>query len=95
MSLSTPRRSCRWNNTVRQMLLAGVAVMELACGRAAPAPHDSRTTTAPVPALSDAEVRDKDIEFYGARVERDPTGGMDLARLGALYLERSRETGDW
>ena len=92
MSFSTPRRSRRWN---RRMLFASVAVMELACGRAAPAPHDSRTNAAPVPALTDAEVRDRDIAFYAARVERDPTGGMDLARLGALYLERSRETGDW
>ena len=95
MSLSTPRRSCRWNDVVRRMMIASVAVMELACGRAAPAPHDTRTNAAPVPALSDAEVRDQDVEFYAARVERDPTGGADLARLGALYLERSRETGDW
>jgi Tfp pilus assembly protein PilF len=95
MSLSTPRRRRRWNDVVRRMVIAGVAVMELACGRAAPAPHDSRSNAAPVPALSDAEVRDRDIEFYQARVERDPTGGSDLARLGALYLERSRESGDW
>jgi tetratricopeptide (TPR) repeat protein len=95
MSYSTPRRLRLWNNVARPVLFAGVAVMELACGRAAPAPHDSRTNAAPVPALSDAEVRDQDIVFYAARVERDPTGGMDLARLGALYLERSRETGDW
>jgi tetratricopeptide (TPR) repeat protein len=95
MAFSTPRRSSRWNNVVRHTLVAGVAVMELACGRAAPAPHDSRTNAAPVPVMTDAEVRDRDIEFYAARVERDPTGGADLARLAALYLERSRDTGDW
>ncbi|MEO8448162.1 MAG: hypothetical protein ABI647_00120 [Gemmatimonadota bacterium] len=38
-------------------------------------------------------VRDLDIEFFTARVERDPQGALDLARLGALYLVRARESG--
>lgn len=46
----------------------------------------------PVP--SDARVRDLDITFYESRVKRDPYGAMDLARLGALYLQRARETGN-
>ena len=46
------------------------------------------------PLRSDAEIRDLDIQFFSERVQRDPTGGSDLARLGALYLSRARETGD-
>jgi tetratricopeptide (TPR) repeat protein len=47
------------------------------------------------PALSEPAVRDSDIAFYERRVERDPSGAMDLARLARLYLQRSRETGDY
>ena len=53
----------------------------------------ARTTT-PVAALTESEVRDRDIAFFTQRAEHDPTGAMDLARLGALYLERGRATGD-
>ncbi len=50
----------------------------------------------PLPVVpSEAEVRDLDIQFYSARVQRDPTGAIDLARLAQLYLRRSRETGDY
>jgi tetratricopeptide (TPR) repeat protein len=48
----------------------------------------------PAPALSESAILDLDIEFYKARADRDPSGAMDLARLGGLYLQRSRETGD-
>ncbi|HEV2643968.1 MAG TPA: tetratricopeptide repeat protein [Candidatus Elarobacter sp.] len=43
---------------------------------------------------SAADTRDEDIQFYAARAERDPTGAMDLAQLGSLYLQRARESGD-
>ncbi|MEO7455913.1 MAG: hypothetical protein ABIY52_06605 [Gemmatimonadaceae bacterium] len=49
---------------------------------------------AATPLASDAEIRDKDIEYFAARARRDPTGGSDLARLGALHVARGRETGD-
>lgn len=39
-------------------------------------------------------IRDQDILFYQSRVARDPTGALDLVRLGALYMQRYRETGD-
>ena len=38
-------------------------------------------------------IRDQDIVFYAARAARDPSGAIDLARLGALYLQRYRESG--
>jgi tetratricopeptide (TPR) repeat protein len=43
--------------------------------------------------LSEAAVLDSDIVFYSARVARDPEGALDRARLGALYLQRARQTG--
>jgi len=46
------------------------------------------------PRLSEAEIQDRDIEFYKTRAIADPTGAADLARLASLYLQRSRETGD-
>ena len=39
-------------------------------------------------------IRDEDIEFYRRRILADTTGALDLLRLGALYLERSRESGE-
>ncbi len=43
---------------------------------------------------TESEIRDADIAFFSQRAARDPSGAMDLARLGALYLERGRATGD-
>ena len=39
-------------------------------------------------------IRDRDIEFFDARVTGDPTGSLDRLRLGALVLARGRETGN-
>jgi tetratricopeptide (TPR) repeat protein len=41
----------------------------------------------------EAGILDSDIAFYSARVARDPQGALDRARLGALYLQRARQTG--
>ncbi len=49
----------------------------------------------PEPGLAGDRVRDLDIEFFEARVARDPEGALDRARLGGLYLQRSRETGSF
>jgi len=75
-----PRRA-----TLACALLALAACSPSAAPGAAPPVAQLRT---------DDEIRDLDIAFFAARVERDPTGGSDLARLGALYLARARETGD-
>ncbi|MGH7702525.1 MAG: tetratricopeptide repeat protein [Gemmatimonadales bacterium] len=55
-------------------------------------PHRARANDA-TPVMSEGQIRDLDIAFYQRRVPRDPTGALDLARLGALYLQRARETG--
>lgn len=44
--------------------------------------------------LGDPEIRDRDIEFYAARAERDPESALDRAQLAALYLQRGRGSGD-
>ncbi len=72
------------------MAVAGSGL--LACGRPAPA-RAAAVAPAP-PRLSDAEVRELDLTFYAERAKRDPTGAMDLAHIGALYLARARDTGD-
>jgi tetratricopeptide (TPR) repeat protein len=70
--------------------LAAVGAAESGCSHHAA----SAAVSTPAPALSESAILDLDIEFYKARADRDPSGAMDLARLGGLYLQRSRETGD-
>ena len=78
--------------SVHRVMLAGAVLVSVACGRQ-PAPARSAAVVA-TPARTDAEIRELDIAWFTARAERDPTGAADLARLGALYLERGRDTGD-
>lgn len=44
--------------------------------------------------MREVAVRSADIAFFEARVERDTLSAADMAQLAALYLQRSRETGD-
>jgi tetratricopeptide (TPR) repeat protein len=46
------------------------------------------------PGADEAGIRNRDIEFFEARVVRDPRSARDFAQLGRLYLQRARETGD-
>ncbi len=74
-------------------MLVATSVALAACGgQATPLPATATVPAAPL--RSESEIRDLDIAWFAARAERDPSGGADLARLGALYLSRSRETGD-
>lgn len=41
------------------------------------------------------EVRNRDIALFEARALADPYSAADRARLASLYLQRSRETGDF
>ena len=78
-----------------RVFLLMVAAAAMACGRGAPAESRVMADTAPAaPLKSAAEIRDLDIAWFSQRAERDPSGALDLARLGALYLARGRETGD-
>lgn len=45
-------------------------------------------------AQSRVRAREQDIEFFRARIERDPTGALDLLSLGNLLLERYGQSGD-
>ena len=68
----------------RAFLLAGAAAA-MACGRDAPVESPIAAASTPAaPLRSAAEIRDLDIVYFTQRAERDPTGALDLARLGAL-----------
>jgi tetratricopeptide (TPR) repeat protein len=49
---------------------------------------DSRAVAA------EARIRDQDIDFFRARVQRDPRSAADYGRLAGLYLQRARQTAD-
>jgi tetratricopeptide (TPR) repeat protein len=51
--------------------------------------------TAIAAAPDEAQIRDLDIAFFTKRANEDPWGAADRARLGALYLQRARETGNF
>ncbi|HEV8150806.1 MAG TPA: tetratricopeptide repeat protein [Gemmatimonadales bacterium] len=76
----------------RRLLLPATALVALAGGaaalRARERPHDT------VRRPSVAEVRDRDIAFYQRRIDADPSGAIDLVRLGTLLLERFRQQGE-
>src|SRR5438045_2021219 len=63
----------------------------LAARRPAPAPG---TPAALVTVGRARRGRDEDIVFYRRRIADDPTGAIDLVKLGALLLQRARATGD-
>jgi len=92
MTLAQPRRLIRHSHHLLGALFVCAAVAT-ACS------HSSKSTAAVVKtpaatAPTESEIRDLDIEFYAERVKNDPTGATNLARLSALYLQRSRELGD-
>jgi tetratricopeptide (TPR) repeat protein len=43
---------------------------------------------------AEARIRDQDIDFFRARVQRDPRSAADYARLAGLHLQRARQTAD-
>ena len=73
--------------------LAAAGVLLLAAVMLAAAGRPASMADGPT-GLTDDEIRDQDIAFYQARVERDPEGARDRAMLGSLYLLRARETGN-
>ncbi len=87
---------------MRRRLIAGIAVVvflgtgaqAVRLARAEKA-HTSREAREQLRSLASARlIRDEDIAFYLERIARDPTGALDLIRLGDRYLQRYRETGD-
>ncbi len=94
MRYTRPWRSTRRIAAIAQGLCAASVMATGACRHSASIVKPASAQTVAAPALTEAEVRDRDIEFYEMRAAADPTGGFDLARLAGLYLQRSRETGD-
>jgi tetratricopeptide (TPR) repeat protein len=44
-------------------------------------------------ALSESEIRDRDIAFYERRAAEDTASALDRSQLATLYMERARATG--
>lgn len=83
-------------NRIPGLLLLALAVIGGSVARSRFTASVARRAAAPDAAAlvaRERRVRDQDIAFYAARVARDPSGAIDLARLGGLYLARHRETG--
>jgi tetratricopeptide (TPR) repeat protein len=81
-----PRRM--WYAAAAGMALAGAVGIATAAG-------PTGRTLEPVSAVpSGSRIRDLDIEFYRARVARDPRSARDFTQLAGLYLQRARETAD-
>jgi len=76
-----------WYAVTAALALSAAAGIAVASG---PDHHGSGPPSAPSP----ARIRDLDIEFYRARVARDPRSARDFTQLAGLYLQRSRETAD-
>jgi tetratricopeptide (TPR) repeat protein len=78
-----------WSAAVAGLALAGAAaVTAVAKPSEGPREETDGTTT------SSARIRDLDIAFYRARVDRDPRSARDFTQLAGLYLQRARETAD-
>ncbi len=78
-----PRRM--WYAAIAGLALAGAVGISAAAGP---------TREPPPAATSGSRIRDLDIEFYRARVARDPRSARDFTQLAGLYLQRARETTD-
>ncbi len=75
----------------RRWLTIACAPALLATGALAMA---RRPAPRPAPGLSSAAIREQDIGFFERRVREDPSGAIDLVRLGGLYLGRFRSEGN-
>jgi len=76
-----------WYAAATVLALSGAAGIVTASGTV-----HGRKPAAAVPSAS--HIRDLDIEFYQARVKRDPRSARDFTQLAGLYLQRARETAD-
>ncbi len=79
-----PWRSVGWGMTALACLVTGSAILAAS----------TRTARVEGSSSSESQLRNLDIEFYRQRVARDPRSARDYAQLGALHLQRARETAD-
>ena len=84
-----------------RLVRRGLVPLVVALGTAGAVTAAVRTATAERIAVASREAaaralrRDEDVAFFSRRVERDPIGAADRARLAALYLQRARETANY
>ena len=74
--------------------MAGVVGAAISGGSSSSALPRDRSRALVRATVTEARVRDLDIEFYQRRVERDPRSARDYTQLAGLYLQRARETAD-
>lgn len=84
----------------RAGIVAGAAALLLAAGavtwRQLTSAHRTPLDTPPVAGrMTQADTTTQEIAYFTERAERDPQGASDRATLAGLYLQRSRETGDF
>ena len=77
-----------WYTVAAALALAGAVGIMSAAG----SPGEVRGRAAAPP--SAARIRHLDIDFYRARVARDPRSARDFTQLAGRYLQRARETAD-
>lgn len=84
------------NRYLTPLVLALAALGGTAYAFARPAPADRVAPGLAVAPLPDERaVLEGDIAFYEERAAADSLGATNLARLGALYLQRARSTGNF
>lgn len=81
---------------MKKTLAAGaVGILAVALIGAVALLRNSRPNARAKGVMSQLAMRNLDIAFYEKRFERDPQSAADLAQVAGLYLQRSRETGDF
>jgi len=78
----------------RAVIAASIAAMAacVSCRRS-PETLVSSPLVSMSPTLNEAEIRDRDIEFYSKRIGEDKSSALDQAALASLLFTRSRYTG--
>lgn len=84
-------------STVAAALSVAVAVAAATLWPAASRsrPNGDKQAAEDEPVLSEAEMRDRDIDFYRRRADEDSLSASDRAQLAGLYLQRARASGDF
>ena len=84
---------------MRLATAAGAALLAGAAGVGYLALHETRSAQGFAPATevlaAEEEIQSREIAFYEERTRQDPFGALDRARLASLYMQRSRQTGDF
>ena len=89
-------RPPQFRPVLRVVAVTALAVAAVAAWRTATESEALDLPASPLPAvMSQADTTTAEIEYFTQRANADPQGASDRARLAGLYLQRSRETGDF